>query len=109
MKELLCKRKASLIIYLLACLMPVITDISRIFVMGLIFDAIELKVMQGFINVAFIALGWMGLELVLFLVSRMLRIRYMRDTILDVRLLAFESMHPISISASVPKISMYPI
>ena len=92
MKELLCKRKASLIIYLLACLMPVITDISRIFVMGLIFDAIELKVMQGFINVAFIALGWMGLELVLFLVSRMLRIRYMRDTILDVRLLAFEKI-----------------
>lgn len=90
MRELLLKRKTAFTIYILACFIPVISQIFSQFTIAYLLGSVESESMQQFYRGlglgAILIFGGAGL----FVLSRMLRIRFMRDTILDVRLKAFD-------------------
>ncbi|NLY48979.1 MAG: ABC transporter ATP-binding protein [Clostridiales bacterium] len=92
MKELLLKRKAKFIQYLIATFMFIIDHFFQTIVFALIFGAIEKGDIQYFKKVAIITIIFIIYSPLNFLISRMLRIRYMRDTILDVRKQAFDKI-----------------
>ncbi|MDD4113089.1 MAG: ABC transporter ATP-binding protein [Herbinix sp.] len=92
MKELLTKRKSKFIQYLIATFMFILDHFSQTVVFALIFGAIEKGDLQYYKMVAIITIGFIIYSPINFLVSRLLRIRYMRDTILDVRKLAFDKI-----------------
>lgn len=92
MKELLYKRKRAFVIYLIACTFPVFNDISGILIFGVLSKAIQIGEMQFFIITIFIALAYIPFNFFLQFLSRLLRIKYMRDTIFDVRLAAFQTI-----------------
>ncbi|NLL00045.1 MAG: ABC transporter ATP-binding protein [Clostridiales bacterium] len=92
MKELLLKRKGKFIQYLIATFMFIISHFAEIGVFALIFGAIEKGDLQYFKKVAIITIIYIMYSPISYLVSRLLRIRYMRDTILDVRKQAFDKI-----------------
>lgn len=92
MKELLTKRKGKFIQYLFATFMFIISHFAEIGVFALIFGAIEKGDLQYFKKVAIITIAYIIYSPFNYLISRLLRIRYMRDTILDVRKLAFDKI-----------------
>ena len=92
MKELLTKRKAKFIQYLIATFMFIVDHFVQTILFALIFGAIEKGDLQYYKLIAIITIAFIIYSPVNFLVSRMLRIRYMRDTILDVRKLAFDKI-----------------
>lgn len=92
MKELLFKRKKAFILYVIACFLPVIDQLSHSLGFALIVGSIEKGSIEHFIKVMiFIVILTIAGNL-LYVLSRFMRIRYMRDTILDVRVNAFESI-----------------
>lgn len=92
MKELLIKRKVKFIQYLIATFMFILDHFSQTIVFALIFGAIEKADLKYYKTVAIITLIFIIYSPANFLISRLLRIRYMRDTILDVRKLAFDKI-----------------
>jgi ABC-type multidrug transport system fused ATPase/permease subunit len=92
MKELLLKRKAKFIQYLFATFMFIIDHFVQIAIFSLVLGAVEKGDMKYFKIVVIITIAYTLYSPLNFLISRMLRIRYMRDTILDVRKLAFDKI-----------------
>jgi ABC-type multidrug transport system fused ATPase/permease subunit len=92
MKELLFKRKNRFILYVIACFLPVIGSLLQNFSFSLLLGSIEVGKMDYFIKVFSIAIIFSITEAILFIISRFMRIGYMRDTILDVRLNAFDKI-----------------
>lgn len=92
MKELLLKRKSKFIQYLIATFMFIMDHFAQTIVFALIFGAIEKGDLKYYKTVAIITVAFIIYSPINFLVSRLLRIRYMRDTILDVRKLAFDKI-----------------
>lgn len=92
MKELLLKRKSRFIFYILACFIPVLDNTLVNLVMSMIIGSIQVGTMENFIRICFISLGVTVLGAVMYIVSRFMRISFMRDTLLDVRLLAFDKI-----------------
>lgn len=92
MKELLLRRKGKFIQYLVATFMFIISHFAETAVFALIFGALEKGDFQYFKKVAIITIAYIIYSPVNFLISRLLRIRYMRDTILDVRKQAFDKI-----------------
>lgn len=90
MKELLLKRKSKFILYVIACFLPVIDTLLRNVSMALIIGSIEAKDMNYFIKVFALSIFFTILGVLLYVISRFMRISYMRDTILDVRINAFD-------------------
>ncbi|MBU1144562.1 MAG: ABC transporter ATP-binding protein/permease [Firmicutes bacterium] len=92
MKKLLLEHKGKFILYVIACFLPVISQLMQIGVVALIFETIERNTMQFF----WIALGlsvlYLILNAVLFIISRMMRIAYMRDVLLSLREKAFDKI-----------------
>lgn len=60
--------------------------------MSMIIGSIQVGTMENFIRICFISLGVTVLGAVMYIVSRFMRISFMRDTLLDVRLLAFDKI-----------------
>lgn len=92
MKQLLFKRKWRFFLYFVACFFPVISDLLRIYIFAKLFDAIASMDPQYFLKVSLMAAGYVVLGFLIYISSRLLRISYMRDTILDVRIAAFEKI-----------------
>ena len=92
MKELLLKRKAKFIQYMIATFMFIVDHFAQMGVIALILGAVEKGDMRRYKIIAIITIGFILYSPLNFLISRLLRIRYMRDTILDVRLQAFEKI-----------------
>lgn len=92
MKELLLRRKGKFVQYLIATFMFVISHFAEIGVFALVFGAIEKGDLQYFKKVAIITIAYIIYSPINYLISRLLRIRYMRDTILDVRKQAFDKI-----------------
>lgn len=92
MKELLLKRKSKFIQYMIATFMFIVDHFAQIALFALIFGAIEGGDLQHYKKVAIITIAYIIYSPFNFLISRLLRIRYMRDTILDVRKLAFDKI-----------------
>jgi ABC-type bacteriocin/lantibiotic exporter with double-glycine peptidase domain len=91
-KKLLFKRKKSLILYLGACFIPIVTNLSRQAIISSLFGAIAHVEMNTFIWIVIFGLIYIFVEMGLYITSRVLRISYMRDTILDVRIHAFDKI-----------------
>lgn len=92
MKQLLFKRKMRFWLYFIACFIPVVSQLLQAIVISLFFEAIEVKEKSFFITVIFISIGFIVLVFILYITSRLMRISYMRDTILDLRILAFKKI-----------------
>lgn len=92
MKELLLRRKSKFIQYLIATFMFVIDHFAQMLLFALVLGAIEKADIQYYKTVILVTIAFIVYAPVNFLISRMLRIRYMRDTILDVRKMAFDKI-----------------
>ncbi|MSU00966.1 ABC transporter ATP-binding protein [Tissierella pigra] len=92
MKELLMKRKSRFMMYILACFIPVLDSTLVNLVMSMIIGSIQVGTKENFIKVLWLSLGVIILGAILYIISRFMRISYMRDTLLDVRLLAFHKI-----------------
>lgn len=92
MKELLLRRKAKFIQYLIATFMFVIDHFLQMIMFAIILGAVEKADVGYYKTVIIITIAFILYSPLNFLVSRMLRIRYMRDTILDVRKMAFDKI-----------------
>ena len=92
MIALLKKRKSKFILYLIASTFPVLTDLMRIGIFALIFHAIETKDLVFLKKVVLISICFIVVSFLLYIGSRLLRITFMRDTLLDVRINAFEKI-----------------
>lgn len=92
MKELLLKRGNKFIQYLFATFMFIVEHFARMGVFALILGALEKKDFGYYKFVVVITILFIIYSPINFLISRMLRIRYMRDTILDVRRQAFDKV-----------------
>lgn len=92
MKELLLKKKSKFILYILACLLPVLDQSLVNFVIALLIGSIQVGSMDYFIKTSLITIGVIILGVMLFIISRFMRISFMRDILLEVRLLAFDKI-----------------
>lgn len=92
MKELLLKKRNRFILYVVACFFPIAIDLIRNFLMSHIFGAIEQQNLERFLFLIYLGLGFLALEFTSLISSRLMRISYMRDTILDVRIAAFDKI-----------------
>lgn len=92
MKELLLRRKAKFIQYLFATFLFIIDHFVQMAIFSLVLGAIEKGDTKYFKIVVIITIVFVLYSPMNFLISRMLRIRYMRDTILDVRKQAFDKI-----------------
>ncbi|MGL4363361.1 MAG: ABC transporter ATP-binding protein [Cellulosilyticaceae bacterium] len=92
MRELLMNRKASFMMYIIACFLPVITELSMKGVFAMVFVCMEKQDIQYFKFTAVLAVGAVLLALILYITSRMMRIGFMRDILLDIRKKAFQKI-----------------
>ncbi|HWT74079.1 MAG TPA: ABC transporter ATP-binding protein [Mobilitalea sp.] len=92
MKELLLRRKAKFIQYLIATFLFVIDHFAQMGLFALVLGAIEKADVTYYKTVILVTIAFIIYSPLNFLISRMLRIRYMRDTILDVRKMAFDKI-----------------
>lgn len=90
MKELLLKRKSKFILYVVACFLPVIDTLLRNISIALLIGSIEKADINYFTKVFVLSISFVILGTLLYVISRFMRISYMRDTILDVRINAFD-------------------
>lgn len=92
MKELLLKRKGKFILYVIACFYPVVTAMLQNLAFALLIGSIQVGKMDYFYKVFALSVVFAFVGSLLYIASRLMRIGYMRDTILDVRILAFEKI-----------------
>ncbi len=92
MKELLLRRKLKFVQYLFATFLFVLEHFVQMALFALILGAIEKADSQYYKWIVLLTIIYIIYSPLNFLVSRMLRIRYMRDTILDVRRQAFHKI-----------------
>ena len=92
MKELLLKRKAKFIQYLFATFLFVVDHFAQMALFALVLGAIEKADVSYYKTIIIVTIIFILYSPLNFLISRMLRIRYMRDTILDVRKMAFDKI-----------------
>lgn len=92
MKELLFERKKKFMLYLFASLFPVIAQMMQIGVIALIFETVERQTMSFFKTAVLLAITFFILNAILLLSSRMLRISFMRDVLLSLRIKAFDKV-----------------
>ena len=90
MKDLLLKRKSRFILYVIACFLPVIDTLLRNISIALLIGSVETKDINYFFKVFALSILFIIIGILLFVISRFMRISYMRDTILDVRMNAFD-------------------
>ena len=92
MKKMLLEHKRKFVLYLLACTFPVVRNLAQIAIVSLIFEIIEKKSMSFFYFVLIIAIVYFIFDGVIFVLSRLLRISYMRDILLSLRIKAFDKI-----------------
>lgn len=80
MKDLLNKRKKAFAVYVAACLIPVITQMMNNYVFARLLGSVESQNMREFYIAIYIAASFVILSTLLYILSRFLRIRFMRDT-----------------------------
>jgi len=92
MKELLLRRKSKFILYLFATFLFILDHFAQMGLFALVLGAIEKADVRHYGIVIILTIAFILYSPLNFLLSRLLRIRYMRDTILDVRKQAFDKI-----------------
>ncbi|MGL4799810.1 MAG: ABC transporter transmembrane domain-containing protein, partial [Cellulosilyticaceae bacterium] len=96
MKALLMSRKASFMRYLIACFFPVIDTLAMQVIFAMVFICMEKKDMMYFRLTIALCVGCILLGAGLHIASRLMRIGFMRDILLDIRKQAFDKILNIS-------------
>lgn len=96
MKELLLNKKKQFAIYIIACFLPVVDSLIRMGLFSLMFEGLEKQDRIYFKWLVLIAIGASCLTGVLHIASRLMRIGFMRDILLEVRKRAFDKILSIS-------------
>ncbi|MDY3369019.1 hypothetical protein, partial [Zhenhengia yiwuensis] len=91
MKALLLKRKWAFMVYILASCLFIISDLLYMSLSSMIFDALEKGSLTLFINRIVLGILILGTMSALYFTSRFLRIGYMRNVLLDIRMEAFKT------------------
>lgn len=89
-KSLLLENKKMFILYVIACFIPVVSQLLQIGLIALIFETVERQTMEFFRLAMLLAGIFLVVNFLLYVFSRMLRISYMRDVLLSLRIRAFE-------------------
>lgn len=92
MKQLLYERKGRFGLYIIACTIPVIMQLMQIGVMALVFDAVGNKSIDALKIAAYAAIGTTIFGTILFVFSRLMRVAYMRDVLIAIRIKAFDKI-----------------
>lgn len=92
MKELLTEKKSHFVQYIFACFFFIVSDVLQAFIFARIFQTIEVGTPEFFNDTVWLSVGYIFLSAALFLSSRLLRIAFMRDVLLSVRLRAFDKI-----------------
>jgi ABC-type multidrug transport system fused ATPase/permease subunit len=92
MKKFLLEDKKMFFIYLLACFIPIITQLLQNFTLALVVESVERKTMEFFRLAVIGALAFILLHASLFILSRMMRIKFMRNILLKLRIKAFDKI-----------------
>ncbi len=92
MKALLLKRKWAFMVYILASCLFIVSDLLYMSLSSMIFDALEKGSLSLFINRIILGIFILGMMSFLYFVSRFLRIGYMRNVLLDIRMEAFKTV-----------------
>lgn len=92
MKDLLLKRKWEFVIYILASCLFIVSDLMYMSLSAMIFDALEQASIRLFIQRILLGVGIIMAMCVLYLISRFLRIGYMRNVLLDIRVEGFKTI-----------------
>ena len=92
MKNLLLKRKRAFTLYVIACFLPVANQLMGTFGFAYLIGAIEKASMTVFYGAVAIIAGIVVASSLLQLLSRFMRIKFMRDTLLDIRMQAFDKI-----------------
>ena len=92
LKELLLKRKSRFTLYIIACFIPVVSSTLMNLVVAMLIGSIQIATMEYLKRATIFAIGIILLDSVMYIVSRFMRISYMRDTLLDIRLAAFDKI-----------------
>ncbi|MFA5036635.1 MAG: ABC transporter ATP-binding protein [Candidatus Izemoplasmatales bacterium] len=92
MKELLMEKKSRFVQYFIACLFFIVSDVMQAFIFARIFQTIEVATNEYFNETIWLSVGYIVISATLFLTSRMLRIAFMRDVLLSVRVRAFDKI-----------------
>jgi len=86
------EKKSHFIKYVIACFFPVVSNVMQIFVMAMIFEAVQQGTVEYFrLTVAFSIFFVISMALI-FIASRMMRIAFMRDVLLSLRIRAFDKI-----------------
>lgn len=96
MKSLLMSRKKQFIIYLIACLFPVVSQIITNYTLSMLIGTATEGSLELFWEKVWLSLIIVIAMSLLYLISRMMRIGFIRDIILDVRKLAFDKIQKLS-------------
>jgi len=96
MKELLMSRKKQFIIYIIACFFPVISQIVTNYAISVLIGTATEGNLEIFWQKLWINFAVVAAMSVLFICSRLMRIGFIRDVILDVRKLAFDKIQSLS-------------
>ncbi|MBU0996677.1 MAG: ABC transporter ATP-binding protein/permease [Firmicutes bacterium] len=92
MKNMLLEHKGKFALYLVACLFPVFRNLAQIVIVSLIFEIVQRNSMSFFYLVLIIAIVYLILDGAFFVISRLMRISYMRDILLSLRIRAFDKI-----------------
>ncbi|XMB66955.1 ABC transporter ATP-binding protein [Mycoplasmatota bacterium zrk1] len=92
MKELLLKNKFRFYIYIFACTFPVFMRYVQIWIITLFFEAMGQKSIILYEQVLFYTVIFLVFDFIIFILSRLLRIGFMRDTLFEVRKMAFDKV-----------------
>lgn len=92
MKALLLRRKWAFMVYILASCLFIVSDLLYMSLSSMIFDALEKGSLTLFINRIVLGILILGTMSALYFTSRFLRIGYMRNVLLDIRMEAFKTI-----------------
>ena len=92
MKALLLKRKWAFGVYILASSLFIISDLLHMSLSAMIFDALEKQSLKLFLDRLILGVFILGIMSALYFISRFLRIGYMRDILLAIRIEAFKTI-----------------
>lgn len=92
MKSLLFKRKREFVIYLIGCFLPAVNQLMGNFGFALLIGSVQARSTEILMKTTAVAVIIVVVSSLFQLLSRFMRIGYMRDTILDVRLQAFDKI-----------------
>lgn len=92
MKEMLLENKKMFTIYVLACFIPVVTQLMQMFTLAMVVETVERQSPEFFRLTIYAVIGFLILSAVFFIASRMMRIAFMRDILLKIRVRAFDKI-----------------